>query len=338
LELDEFVDAFGEVLGPNLTYRELVQMFMKIDANSDGSIDWEEFMNYMLLENQSLSVMRNEHCEYYNPKIPDSAQPRQNGHSHMITDLKMIAPSRSSEHPRYLTSSQDGTVKIWNAGNLNLIGTITGTKSWVTTLAHIDRCERVAVGNIDRSVIFYDLMRGHDFISTPVSQVSDLKGIPVSMEYLREPNMLLTGDDQGWLYQYKFTEDNWHICNTKMDCHRDDLLELQSEQLNSYEGSHRSKKHNWKELNLKHMKVSSHVFDNVSLNSAQIHSNSITRMEFIPEMDALITSSLDCTIKKFDLEKFRDREVFRHHKKGILSFVWCQDFKFIGSAGEERHM
>mmetsp|Transcript_26608 Transcript_26608/g.47841 ORF Transcript_26608/g.47841 Transcript_26608/m.47841 type:complete len:974 (+) Transcript_26608:2642-5563(+) len=339
LELEEFVKAFGSVLGPNLTHRELVQMFMRIDANSDGSIDWEEFMNYMLLENQSLSVMRSEHCEYYNPKIPDSAMPlRMNGHRDMITGLKILAPSRSSEHPRYVTSSRDGTVKIWNANNLNLMGTVTGTNSWVTSLAHIDRCERLAVGNTNRSVMFYDLMRGHDFISSPVSLISDLKGVPTTMEYLRDSNMLLTGDDQGYLYQYKFSEDNWHICNTKMDCHRNDLLDLQSNQLNEYETTHRSKKHNWKELNLKNMKVSSHVCDKVSINMTSVHSDTITRIEFIPEMDALISSSLDCTIRKFDLEKFKDREVFRHHKKGVLSFVWCQDFKFIGSCGEERHI
>lgn len=314
-------------------------MFMRIDANSDGSIDWEEFMNYMLLENQSLSVMRSEHCEYFNPKLPDSAMPlRLNGHRDMITSLKMLPSSRSSEHPRYVTSSRDGNVKIWNANNLSLMGTITGTNSWSTTLAHIDRCERLAVGNTNRQVLFYDLMRSHDFISSPVSMVSDLKGVPTSMEYLRDSNSLVTGDDQGWLYQYRFNEDNWHICNTKMDCHRNELLELQSTQLNHYETTHKSKKHNWKELNLKHMKVSSHVCDRVSISSAAVHSDTITRIEFIPEMDALITSSLDCTIKKFDLEKFEDREVFRHHKKGVLSFVWCQDFKFIGSCGEERHM
>ena len=28
---------------------------MKIDADSNGSVEWPEFMNYMLLENQTLS-------------------------------------------------------------------------------------------------------------------------------------------------------------------------------------------------------------------------------------------------------------------------------------------
>ena len=37
---------------------------MKIDADSNGSVDWPEFMNYMLLENQTLSSMKREDFEY----------------------------------------------------------------------------------------------------------------------------------------------------------------------------------------------------------------------------------------------------------------------------------
>lgn len=37
LEEDEFVQEFGQVLGDNLTEGQLTHLFMKIDANSDGS-------------------------------------------------------------------------------------------------------------------------------------------------------------------------------------------------------------------------------------------------------------------------------------------------------------
>ena len=32
----------------------------KIDANSDGGVEWDEFMNYILLENQTLDLMKEE--------------------------------------------------------------------------------------------------------------------------------------------------------------------------------------------------------------------------------------------------------------------------------------
>ena len=55
LELEEFIEAFGEIIGKNMNQKQLNQLFMKIDADSNGSVDWPEFMNYMLLENQTLS-------------------------------------------------------------------------------------------------------------------------------------------------------------------------------------------------------------------------------------------------------------------------------------------
>lgn len=58
LDHKEFVDAFGDVLGSGMTEKELRQLFMRIDANSSGDVDWIEFMNYMLLENQNMSNMK----------------------------------------------------------------------------------------------------------------------------------------------------------------------------------------------------------------------------------------------------------------------------------------
>ena len=40
---------------------------MKIDADSNGSVEWHEFMNYMLLENMTLAGMKKEHFDYIQP-------------------------------------------------------------------------------------------------------------------------------------------------------------------------------------------------------------------------------------------------------------------------------
>ena len=53
IELEEFITHFGDVLAANsdapLTRAELKQLFMKIDADGNGSVDWDEFTNYMFL-------------------------------------------------------------------------------------------------------------------------------------------------------------------------------------------------------------------------------------------------------------------------------------------------
>jgi len=64
LSLNEFISAFGKVLGKGLNYKQLNQLFMRIDADAGGKVDWNEFMNYMLIENTTLASMKQEHFEY----------------------------------------------------------------------------------------------------------------------------------------------------------------------------------------------------------------------------------------------------------------------------------
>ena len=47
LELDEFVRVMSEVL-PGMSQEALEAQFMKVDANSDGSVSWDEFSNFIL--------------------------------------------------------------------------------------------------------------------------------------------------------------------------------------------------------------------------------------------------------------------------------------------------
>ena len=37
---------------------------MRIDADSNGTVEWNEFMNYMLLENETLQSMKKDTFAY----------------------------------------------------------------------------------------------------------------------------------------------------------------------------------------------------------------------------------------------------------------------------------
>lgn len=69
---------------------------MKIDADSNGSVDWPEFMNYMLLENKTLSSMKKEFTEYIRMGLPKQwIDPEKNSrrcHANMITSIIVIEP------------------------------------------------------------------------------------------------------------------------------------------------------------------------------------------------------------------------------------------------------
>jgi len=58
-----------------------------------GEVEWHEFMNYMLLENQTLSSMKQEHFEYVKSNKPDPAPTRDSlCHSDMITCILLLMP------------------------------------------------------------------------------------------------------------------------------------------------------------------------------------------------------------------------------------------------------
>jgi hypothetical protein len=50
LDIDEFCEQLGPYLGKDLTKEEVNQLFMKIDADAGGTVDWDEFSNYMFLQ------------------------------------------------------------------------------------------------------------------------------------------------------------------------------------------------------------------------------------------------------------------------------------------------
>jgi hypothetical protein len=81
-----------------MTDKEFNQLFMKIDADSNGSVEWNEFMNYMLLENQTLSNMKTEHFEYIKSKKPDPP-PSHGKYCHVknITSILVLYPEQISE-------------------------------------------------------------------------------------------------------------------------------------------------------------------------------------------------------------------------------------------------
>ena len=98
LELNEFKDAFGSIIGPEMNDKQLKQLFMKIDADSSGSVEWPEFMNYMLLENITLSSMKQEHFEYVQSNKQDP--PGKMGHlahTDMITSILVVRPEDFGE-------------------------------------------------------------------------------------------------------------------------------------------------------------------------------------------------------------------------------------------------
>ena len=114
---------------------------MKIDADAGGSVDWPEFMNYMLLENYTLSAMNQKTYSYIrNLKLQSKHDPPPGKsklcHSQMITAILVLIPddvTASKEQLKrklkYITSSRDGSVKVWEACTMRHMNTIQVTNT-----------------------------------------------------------------------------------------------------------------------------------------------------------------------------------------------------------------
>lgn len=240
LTLEEFVKAFGGIIGKDMNDKQINQLFMKIDADSNGSVDWDEFMNYMLLENETLSSMKAEHFEYVKSNEFDPPPNKDKEcHADMITCIYIWMPD-SEDTPaipekddgskkqevrktlQYITSSRDGKVKIWNTKTLRTDKTINVGKYWVNCIQYMTKSQILVVACADRSLKFYDISLTN--VNTPVSIISELDGLPLCMDYFLKPKLgletLVVGDDLGICHMYDFKPD-WHSCEWKIHINDD---------------------------------------------------------------------------------------------------------------------
>ena len=67
-----------------------------------------------------------------------------------------------------------------------------------------------------------------------------------------------------------------------------------------------------------------------------LHQDVITDMIALPMDNRVVTSSLDSTIKIFDVEKEVKVKEFLGHNKGVVSIAWTNEYHFLISAGSER--
>lgn len=72
----------------------------------------------------------------------------------------------------------------------------------------------------------------------------------------------------------------------------------------------------------------------------QIHKGWITKIKFYPDLNYIVSSSLDGFIHIHDIEDltYRDGKTFNLHQKGVNSFIYSSKHRFIASCGEERHI
>ncbi|KAG7399917.1 hypothetical protein PHYBOEH_007603 [Phytophthora boehmeriae] len=166
----EFVSLFREIVDASLSEAQLTELFQKIDANSDGTVDWDELTNYMFLSGSA----NDEYTGDDGNSCYDTAFPEKfsgdacNGaaasascaptdimgnvtggsggslglgllphHKDVIT--RVIRLDRPSV---YLTTSKDGSVRTWSANSLAPQQVLASGRDWLTDCCVMKRSNR----------------------------------------------------------------------------------------------------------------------------------------------------------------------------------------------------
>ncbi|CAK9112051.1 WD repeat-containing protein 64, partial [Durusdinium trenchii] len=351
MDQDSFVEAFGEILGNNLTSLQLTHLFMKIDANSDGSVDWDEFTNYMFLNNQDSSGAE------ASQSVDDEASRQYFPASYDIFDLnngiktfhkdQVVALTYVEKLNNLLSASRDGVVNLWHPTTLLHEGSFhTGDavqnqlvheggpgmfkKNWLTDVAFLHQSNKLAVSSIDKGVAFYDLLSDSKKKTGRIPLEKFQHAAPLCLGYThdasRQEEVLLVGDDAGAAHVFRLEERNWSFPeDEQLSCAvggvaDGDALDADGDASPRYLGGHDSSSSSTKRLLL------------------HKHTDHVTQIEYISDLSSLVTSSLDSTVNVFDLERARLKRTFTQHEKAVYSFAWCPSAKVIASCGLERHI
>lgn len=173
----QFVDKLGGVLGRNLSKQKLTHLFMKIDVNSDGTVDWDEFTNFMFLDKKESLAEQVDltgdnawRFEAADPGVFANANRAQlQGRQPHRDVIKALIPL--PDQGRFLSCSRDGTICFWNPATYQLqrriqtieardmfrTGVATLGADYLTSALYMSHSNRLAVASVDNSVTFYDI-------------------------------------------------------------------------------------------------------------------------------------------------------------------------------------
>eukprot|EP00948_MAST-09A_sp_MAST-9A-sp1_P000153 g153.t1 len=396
LEEDEFVDVFGQILGGGkMDKKQLLQLFMKIDANSDGSVTWDEFTNFTLLEDQgALNMQKIAHaCELSIQKFRDHPATVKRYHKDTISSICIgYYPDKF-----YLTSSHDGTVRFWSPHDLTCYGVLNhvpitkqrdsffregdkrscinflplhakaeerqygsatnarkkgaykqgrqkffSNRQRVNHICYLHKSKVLAIASVDQYVTFYSL----EGPIVPIGSTEEFPSQPCFLSYYwykgddrtTEREILMVGTDRGRFYAFHLT-DGWnkiHISGSINNPFTFFMIQFPRKSLRI--PCCRQYCSDPMHFLLRKGENAKPRPGILSFSTSKPHTDRITKIKFIKDIDWVLTSSTDGLIRYIDVEDSRidDERIFRGHKSGCLDFVWCAAFKLIASCGMSR--
>jgi WD40 repeat protein len=218
LDMDEFRIAMQQTM-PGLNAHELEMIFMKVDTNCDGTVDWDEYLSYMLLEYKEKDQMTSMLTDKPFPKplreIPSNHRDDisritflptlQNKHGHRSDKMDLL-------HGRYITISREGVVNFWsiemNHLKTNVLDYAKEKTMWVTDLVCLPNVSMIAIASTERDISVFDT-NANKFDRS--YRLCGLAHCALNMDYWFDPrnlnnSVLMWGDAGGTVCAIEFKE------------------------------------------------------------------------------------------------------------------------------------
>lgn len=169
LTIDEFKDAMRKTVGRHSTQDEIELLFMKVDANCDEVVDWEEYVTYNLIEYKEKTFM----IEMLREKpFPNEIRDIESRHRDLIVKILFYPTLRKSGSAsgsvdtkcgKYMTLSKEGVLGVWSMGMRNLKYYNTNhyqkrnTQPWLTDMVAMYNVNMLAVTSTERDITMFDM-------------------------------------------------------------------------------------------------------------------------------------------------------------------------------------
>jgi len=342
LDIEEFGQAMKMAFGSmnELDDKQLSIMFMKVDTNCDGTVDWEEFCSYMLLENQQKDSMSR---DYIDLPFPNPAREIPSPHHDSLARIAYFPSLGVSKRTntdeemeevengngRYISCSKDGVFVFWGL-DLQIQRTVNLTEShgnkskqiWVTDVVVLANVKKVAISSTERDVSFYDCS-ANNFEKQFV--IAGLDHCVLCMDYWFNPrnlnhSVLVLGDSGGGVSCITFTQASVGLFDVSIGkqnnmststVRRIPFLEL---------------------VNGRHPNVSA-----VSFNG--LHDDWVRKVKYIPSLQCFLSCANTSQTSLFlgDLHSKKMKSYFKI-RKGIYSFDYEKENNVIVTGGLDRYV
>ncbi|XP_041112477.1 WD repeat-containing protein on Y chromosome-like [Polyodon spathula] len=335
--MEEFREAMKKIMG-EVDDEDLDIIFMKVDTNCDGSVDWDEYLNYMLLEYREKDSLHRQNRPLFFPKplklIPVA-------HCEVIVRIqfyhiqtrqaekkenKMGLPLALTRLGRYMSISRDGFLSYWS-DRFKLIRTVhidqlkrkQAQQIWVTDMVCMSNMNMLAISSTDRDIEFFDISASK---CDRLFSLTGLDNFIIVMHYWTDgkKGVFSIGDGRGNI-----------LVLTSLDVVRYGLFNTPGFSTTSG-GSCR--------IPIQSVfKNTSSVYSCYKVNS--LLNDLCRKIQFIPELNAVITCSacdqtamVLTTLPHANKSRIQNSTFFL--RKGILCFDYTPEWNLIVTGGFDR--